>query len=290
MNTKEFKEKVRKHFEQFTPDELSKNFEQLVRKFNKENESPEPTPLSISLGTAKFEQYKAEYQKHLNKVHSDKITVINLFKSKVNRLLEKRNEILNDIKAGREPVILSNDIFKYYWYYTQKDWIIEILKFQSYLSEQEFEIQNKSNIPAEPKIQNKPPKKMILITPDRVKKLHSELKQYFEGREKELLKALQGFKLENRILFSGKQNQFTEVFKRLKYNGYLSNQPNDIKNWLHSNFEYHFKKGEISEVRAFNESTIHDILTKEKGEPTRKERICQPDWLPYKTESERKRE
>lgn len=394
MGTKEFKEKVRKHFEQFTPDELSKNFEQLVRDFNKENEKPESNTLSISMGTAKFEQYKAEYQKHLNKDYADKNTVINVFKSKVNKLLKNRIEILNDIEAGKEPVILSNDIFKHYWYYTEKEWVIEILKFQRYLSEQQFEIQinklfsesykspfnydvfeqeyqiyfdevkaKRSDLtvlnlhyeieffeyikelaeiaqtgfdlknpppqdyieskkielelfegrnpkfvfdncfmildflkkqtpaePAEPEIQNEVPEKMILINPDKIAELHSELKQYFEGSENELLTALQGFKLESRILFNGKQNQFTEVFKRLKYNRYLSSQPNDIKNWLHSNFEYHYKKGKISEVRVFNKSTVHDILTKEKNEPPRKERICQPDWLPYKTESERKKE
>lgn len=142
MGTKDFKEKVRKYFEQFTPDELSKNFEKLVRDFNKENESPESNRLSISLGTAKFEQYKAEYQKHLNKDYADKNTVINVFKSKANELLSKKAEILNDIKAGKEPVILSNDVFQHYWYYTQKDWINEILKFQNYLSAQQFEIQN----------------------------------------------------------------------------------------------------------------------------------------------------
>lgn len=145
--------------------------------------------------------------------------------------------------------------------------------------------------PTEPEIQNTVPDTTIQFDkPETIKKLHTELKGFFVGNENELLRALQGKTLKKKLLFNSNQNKFVEVFKRLKYNGYLVSQPIDIKNWICTNFEYHYKKGEISETRAFNTNTVHDILTKEKGEPRKPERICQPEWLPYKTATERNKE
>lgn len=120
--------------------------------------------------------------------------------------------------------------------------------------------------------------------------LHNELKGYFQGKEAELKRALQGKQLQEFLLFPHNQNKFVEVFKRLKYNGFLLSTPKETKNWICATFTYQFQKGNKKEVRNFNTSTVHDILTKDKGEPTKKERICIVDWLPYKSHLTRQRE
>ena len=123
-----------------------------------------------------------------------------------------------------------------------------------------------------------------------IESLHSDLKGYFQGKEAELKKALQGEQLKEFLLFPHNQNKFVEVFKRLKYNGFLLSTPKETKDWICSNFTYQYQKGDKKEVREFNTSTVHDILTKDKGEPTKKERICIVDWLPYKSHLTRQRE
>ncbi len=390
MKMNEFQQKVRAYFEQFTPDEL-KNFEQLVRDFNEKEDE------NTLFGTITFEQYKAEYQTHLNKEHSDKLSVINYFRARIETALKSHSEQVRTILTGKNPPFNFKDFFDKYWYYTQRIWIFEMMKFRNYLTEQsnkiefqkiaqrvyfspfnydvftqdykdyfnevkakrskltslilhnekeQFEyfkemadlalngfdlknppsqdyiesrkidlkylnIQNPKQLfdncflileflnkqtpaepePAEPEIQNTIPETTIQFDkPETIEKLHSELKGFFVGNENELLRALQGKTLEKKLLFNSNQNKFVEVFKRLKYNGYLLSQPVDIKNWICTNFEYHYKKGEISETRVFNTYTVHDILTKEKGEPRKPERICQPEWLPYKTATERNKE
>ncbi len=119
-------------------------------------------------------------------------------------------------------------------------------------------------------------------SPEIIKKLHKEMKGYFQNKEAELERAFQGEQLAESLLFPHHQNKFVEVFKRLKYNGYLLSTPKEIENWICSNFYYQYKKGKKKEVREFNTSTVHDILTKDKGEPQKKERICTTEWLPYK--------
>lgn len=123
-----------------------------------------------------------------------------------------------------------------------------------------------------------------------IENLHNELKGYFQGKEAELKKALQGEQLQELLLFPHNQNKFVEVFKRLKYNGFILSTPKETKDWICSTFTYQFQRGDIKEVRNFNTSTVHDILTKDKGEPTKKERICIVDWLPYKSHLIRQRE
>ena len=126
--------------------------------------------------------------------------------------------------------------------------------------------------------------KLILFNSQKtITKLHSELKGYFPGREKELLRALNGEKLNNFILFPHNQNRFVEVFKRAKYNYLILSNATEIKNWLCSNFVRLAKGNE----KEFNENSVWDILTKDKGEPTKKHRICIVDWMPYKTYNER---
>ncbi len=123
-----------------------------------------------------------------------------------------------------------------------------------------------------------------------IESLHNELKGYFQGKEAELKKALQGEQLQEFLLFPHNQNKFVEVFKRLKYNGFLLSKPKETKHWICSTFTYQYQKGNKKEVREFNTSTVHDILTKDKGEPTKKERICIVDWLPYKSHLTRQSE
>jgi hypothetical protein len=123
---------------------------------------------------------------------------------------------------------------------------------------------------------------------DIIEKLHEELKGYFEGNEQELRKALKGEQVTTKLLFQSNQNKFVELFKRLKYNGYLLSTSKEIENWLCTTFSYTFQKGEIKEVRNFHHSSVHDILTKSKGEPKKTERICILDWLPYKSHEQLK--
>lgn len=114
-----------------------------------------------------------------------------------------------------------------------------------------------------------------------IDKIHSELKGYFLNKEAELLEALQGEKLSEILLFPHNQNKFVEVFRRLKYNGFLLNTDTETKNWICTTFQF-VKKG-FTEPQPFNESSVWDNLNKGKGEPTKKERICITDWLPYKS-------
>ena len=123
-----------------------------------------------------------------------------------------------------------------------------------------------------------------------IESLYNELKGYFQGKEAELKKALQGKRPQEFLLFPHHQNKFVEVFKRLKYNGFLLSTPKETKDWICGTFTYQYQKGNKKEVRKFNTSTVHDILTKDKGEPTKKERICIVDWLPYKSHLTRQRE
>ena len=44
------------------------------------------------------------------------------------------------------------------------------------------------------------------------------------------------------------------------------------------------------EVAYYTLEGPNDILTKDKGEPTKKERICVVHWLPYKSHLSRQRE
>lgn len=114
-----------------------------------------------------------------------------------------------------------------------------------------------------------------------IEKIHSELKGYFPNKEAELLKAFKGEQLGEILLFPHNQNKFVEVFRRLKYNGFLLNTDTETKNWICTTFQF-VKKG-FAEPQPFNESSVWDNLNKGKGEPTKKERICITEWLPYKS-------
>ena len=149
--------------------------------------------------------------------------------------------------------------------------------------------------PNSEKAQTPPPKPIVKQNPElpgkqitfknseTIEKLHTELKGYFPNKEAELLKALQGEQLTEILLFPHNQNKFVEVFRRLKYNGFLLNTDTETKTWICSNFQ--FKKKGFLKPQPFNQNTVWNNLNKGKGEPTKKERICfeNVDWLPYKS-------
>jgi len=114
-----------------------------------------------------------------------------------------------------------------------------------------------------------------------IDKIHSELKGYFPNKEAELLKALQGEQLSEILLFPHNQNKFVEVFRRIKYNGFLLNNDTETKNWICTTFQ--FVKKRFAKPQPFNQNSVWDNLNKGKGEPTKKERICITEWLPYKS-------
>lgn len=121
-----------------------------------------------------------------------------------------------------------------------------------------------------------------------IEKLHSELIGYFPEQEDELLKALRGEQLNQILLFPHNQNKFVEVFRRLKYNGFILNKDKQVMNWICTTFQF-IKKGN-TEPQPFKENSVWDNLNKGKGEPTKKERICITEWLPYKSPSQLKEE
>lgn len=139
-------------------------------------------------------------------------------------------------------------------------------------------------LPPQPIVKQKPEPNEKLITfknSETIEKIHSELKGYFPNKEAELLKAFKGEQLGEILLFPHNQNKFVEVFRRLKYNGFLLNTDTETKIWICTTFQF-VKKG-FAEPQPFNESSVWDNLNKGKGEPTKKERICITEWLPYKS-------
>jgi len=146
-------------------------------------------------------------------------------------------------------------------------------------------------LPPQPIAKQKPELNGKLITfknSETIEKIHAELKGYFPNKEAELLKALQGEQLTEKLLFPHNQNKFVEVFRRLKYNGFLLNTDTETKNWICTTFQF-IKRG-VTEPQPFNENSVWNNLNKGKGEPTKKERIFIVDWLPYKSTLQLERE
>lgn len=110
--------------------------------------------------------------------------------------------------------------------------------------------------------------------------LYRELCKFFDaGDHSDLKRLLQGGSIDRKITFLSNQNRLVEVFRRLKYNGFLFETSTGIRNWLCHNFVYLSKTG----VCKLNPHSVWDILSKSKGEPSPKSRICKFEWLPYKT-------
>jgi len=189
------------------------------------------------------------------------------------------------------PIILTHKAVKEYGYYSG---IVNKVEEQVKKHPRLFETFDKCehNLPpqqAKKKTDNDLPKQLIVFKePETVNEFHNILKGYFNPRETDLLKALKGEQLETALLFPHNQNKFVEVFRRAKYNGLLTSSPTEIKNWLCVNFEFRYKHGALQEIRKFNTSTVHDMLTKGTSEPSKKERICFEgvEWLPYKSKKQ----
>ena len=110
--------------------------------------------------------------------------------------------------------------------------------------------------------------------------LYRELCKFFDpGDHGDLKRLLQGESITRKLTFLSNQNRLVEVFRRLKYNGFLFETSTGVRNWLCLNFVYLSKTG----ARRLNPHSVWDILSKAKGEPSPKSRICKMDWLRYKT-------
>jgi len=188
------------------------------------------------------------------------------------------------IKEQIELYTYANHRFKRFGDYANETYNKYLPLFIEALEYWNTEFQNLKALPPQPIIKQKPELNEKLITfknSETIEKIHSELKGYFPNKEAELLKALQGEQLSELLLFPHNQNKFVEVFRRLKYNGFLLNTDTETKNWICTTFQF-VKKG-FTEPQPFNESSVWDNLNKGKGEPTKKERICITEWLPYKS-------
>ncbi|KXK40902.1 MAG: hypothetical protein J5I52_05740 [Saprospiraceae bacterium] len=211
----------------------------------------------------------------------------------------KKNYLSKDTKAGKEIFLreqielytYANHPFERNGVYSNATFIKYKPVFEEALEYWINESKKLKALPPQPIDKRKPKLNKKLITfknSETIKKIHSELKGYFPNKEAELLKALQGKQLSEILLFPHNQNKFVEVFRRLKYNGFLLNTDTETKNWICATFQF-VKKG-FAEPQPFNESSVWDNLNKGKGEPTKKERICIVDWLPYKNSSQLARE
>ena len=110
--------------------------------------------------------------------------------------------------------------------------------------------------------------------------LYGELCKFFDAGDHDGIKRLlQGEAIDRKITFLSNQNRLVEIFRRLKYNDLLFESSTLIRNWLCNNFLYLSKTG----ARKLNPHSVWDILSKSKGEPSPKSRICKMDWLRYKT-------
>jgi len=120
----------------------------------------------------------------------------------------------------------------------------------------------------------------IHLNKEQFDELYGELYKFFDaGDHDDFKRLLQGGSINRKIIFLSNQNRLVEVFRRLKYNGFLIETSTVIRNWLCSNFMYRSKQGD----RKLNPHSVWDILSKSKGEPSPKSRICKFEWLQYKT-------
>jgi hypothetical protein len=127
---------------------------------------------------------------------------------------------------------------------------------------------------------------ILFNSSETIEKLRECLKVYFPNQEQTLAKALNGEQLNEPLLFPHNQNKFVEVFKRAKYNGRILSSPDEINNWLCTNFQFRYKKGDLVENRPFNKEYVTEIFSKAIKEP--KDRICVDGaFLPYKNPSDR---
>jgi hypothetical protein len=229
----------------------------------------------------------------LKETRADSIRTDGVIESQIKALNFENNWIL--VENWLIRAIENNDTYKYANNYLAQDanrrarWAIHKLNPTTEI--ELFKLLENEKMQGKMHSSQDQNEKLIAFNkPETVDLFYDILKGYFSDHETDLKQALQGEKLKAHIVFPHNQNKFVEVFKRAKYNSYLLSTPIEIKNWLCSNFKFRYKKGKFTEIRNFNTSTVGDILTKDKGEPTKKERICTVDWLPYKNSSQLQRE
>lgn len=120
----------------------------------------------------------------------------------------------------------------------------------------------------------------IHLNNEQFDELYRELCKFFDADEHEELKRLlRGESIDRKIIFLSNQNRLVEVFRRLKYNGFIFETSTGVRNWLCNNFMYRSMLG----AKELNPNSVWDILSKAKGEPSPKSRICKFEWLQYKT-------
>lgn len=120
------------------------------------------------------------------------------------------------------------------------------------------------------------------LTDEQLTELLGCLKVYFDPVDRVALKALlRGQMVSQKLVFNGNQNQLVEVFRRLSYNGFLHESWTALREWLFGHFAYLSKTGIVD----LSQNSVWDILSKAKGEPTGRSRICIFDWLPYRTQA-----
>ena len=118
------------------------------------------------------------------------------------------------------------------------------------------------------------------LTSEHLADLLGCLEVFFDPSDRSALKRLlQGHPVDHKLVFNGNQNRLVEVFRRLSYNGFLYESSTALRDWLCEHFSYRSKIA----VGKLSQNTVWDILSKAKGEPTGKSRICKFVWLPYKT-------
>jgi hypothetical protein len=126
----------------------------------------------------------------------------------------------------------------------------------------------------------------ITLTPEQLADLSGCLNIFFEPSDRPALKELlQGRPVDRKLVFNGNQNRLVEVFRRLSYNGCLHETSTTLRDWLCMHFSYRAKGG----IADLSQNSVWDILSKAKGEPTSKSRICCLDWLPFKTQASLKK-
>lgn len=124
------------------------------------------------------------------------------------------------------------------------------------------------------------------LTDEQLAELLGCLVVFFDPADRVALKAvLQGQMVSQKLVFNGNQNQLVEVFRRLSYNGFLHESWTSLRDWLCGHFAYRSKTG----IADLSRNSVWDVLSKAKGEPSGRSRICGLDWLPYRTQAAMKR-
>lgn len=110
-----------------------------------------------------------------------------------------------------------------------------------------------------------PPKRSITIHSSIFERLFDKLSLHFEDEKDTLRRILDGKQSTVKLTVPFNQNQFADLFLRLKENGLLTNNKIEIKAWICDNFNR--KDG-----TPFNETSVYDLL-KKKSRVSKNSRI-----------------